>query len=164
VRPRRRRLKNKARRQPQRGLTRDPSLRSEVVKEILTGRFVILRLPLRLRSGQATPLSERSERKAEGGRRRISSGSAWGRSGTVVFVRKINDKPHLRFCPMPRILNYYYRKTSSAATIFEQRTGKLLESLGLRAKPALGSFAVLRRRCGRSEVRLPSMDVPVMQD
>jgi hypothetical protein len=63
----------------------------------------------------------------------------------VVFVRKINDKPHLRFCPSLRILNYYFRKTSSAATIFRRLTAKLLESLGLRAKPALGSFAVLRR-------------------
>ena len=43
------------------------------------------------------------------------------------------------------ILNYYIRKTSRRATILERHIRKLLDSLGLRAKPALGSFTVLRR-------------------
>ena len=34
----------------------------------------------------------------------------------MVFVRKINDKPHLRFCRMPRILRSFavLRRTSLA--------------------------------------------------
>jgi hypothetical protein len=39
----------------------------------------------------------------------------------VVFVRKINDKPHLRFCPMPRIWrSFAVLRRSSLATLAQR--------------------------------------------
>jgi hypothetical protein len=52
------------------------------------------------------------------------------------------------FQPELRILNYYFRKTSRRATFFKGRESNFIDFnwlLGLRAKPALGSFTVLRR-------------------
>jgi hypothetical protein len=43
-----------------------------------------------------------------------------------------------------RNLNYYFRETSSGATISSKNAGSRI--VGLRAQPALGSFAVLRRQ------------------
>ena len=98
-------------------LSRSGRLRGSVRSALK--HFVILSLP--------QPLSGRSERRAaeacpersRRGRRRISSGSAWGRSETVVFVRKINDKPHLRFCTMPRIWRSFavLRRTRSLRSL-----------------------------------------------